>query len=90
MERVTPVHQRKVKGVHQPPLSISSVAADSRIGLKLFGQIPPCDWVITLFNLMVLIRILLGAEGASAGREMGQGFQSERAIIDKCELEGKN
>jgi len=41
VEYVAPVHQRKVKrGVHQPLIYIIRSAADSRIGLELFGQVP--------------------------------------------------
>jgi hypothetical protein len=38
---------------------------------------------------LIVIRILLSTEGVPVGREMRQLFQSERAITDRCELEGK-
>jgi len=42
MGYVAPVHQWEVRwgACIRCPLSISSVTADSRIGLKLFGQFP--------------------------------------------------
>ena len=45
------------------PLSISSVTADSRIGLKLLEQIP-CGWGVTCDWFFYL-----GAEGAPSRRE---------------------
>ena len=56
MEYVTPVHQRKVKGACiRPPLIYIirlTAAADSRIGLKLFGRIS-YDWTGAYVFFMV-------------------------------------
>ena len=76
MGYVAPVHQWKVNGACiSCPLSIPSATADSRIGLKLFGQIPYTRSVAQFF-------FHLGC-GERTGRERGgPGIQGVRAITD--------